>query len=259
MAEPRLQSQEAEKAVLGAVLSDPLVLETVRPVLNAEDFADPKHVHVYAAMCALAQARTPIDHLTVAEALKARGVLGSVGGPAYLMQLDASVPYATRAPDYARTVREFALRRGAVRVAQENAQKASDLGLPVDAVLTEGAREWAKLTHTVKGVRKGPELFLALLDQLDAAQRGEVTLCIKTGIDRWDEVFGGLQPSKLTFLGSQPGVGKSSVFATMVENLCCREGARGLLQPRGHRATGSAKRSSPSARASPSSSSPTGS
>jgi replicative DNA helicase len=216
-----MASLEAERAVLGAVLSDSVVLEQLKSLLQPEDFSEAKHVHVFTAMLVLSKARTPVDHLTVAEALKALGVLPAVGGPAYLMELDQSVPLASRAVEYARTVRDMALRRKAAHMATQAASWASDLGVPVDKFLSDGARQWASLTQTVKGVRRGPELVLATIDRCEAVQRGEAVTCLSTGIDRWDEVFGGLQPSKLTFIGSQPGVGKSSLLATMVENLSC--------------------------------------
>lgn len=215
-----LASREAEVAVLGAVLSDAVVLEQLKPMLAPEDFAEAKHVHIFAAMLELSRQRVPVDHLTLAEALKAKGVLPAVGGPAYLMQLDQAVPLPSRAAEYARTVRDMALRRKASHMAGQAASWALDLAVPVDKLLSDGAKQWASLTQTVKGARTGPQLLEGLLDRLDAVQRGEVELCVPTGIDRWDEVFGGLQPSKLTFIGSLPGVGKTSLLATMVENLC---------------------------------------
>jgi replicative DNA helicase len=215
-----LAAPELEVAVLGSVLQDALVLERLKAVLMPEDFADTKHQHVYRAMLELCHAGTPVDHLTVSERLKSNGTLSAVGGPAFLMDLDAQVPLATRAPEYALQVRSLSIRRNAVKAAQEAARKAADLSLDVDTVLTDGARSWASLTHSVKGVRNGRDYVLDLLDDLDKVQRGEVEPAVPTGIDRWDEVFGGLQPGKLTFLGSLPGVGKSSVIASMVENLC---------------------------------------
>jgi hypothetical protein len=66
---------EAERSVLGAVLLTPVLLNTIAldVGLTGEDFYRPWHGQVFTAMCTLEQSGEPIDHLTVADVMRARG------------------------------------------------------------------------------------------------------------------------------------------------------------------------------------------
>src|ERR1700712_1445627 len=93
---------EAEKSVLGAVLLDErhlfslLVEEHLRP----EHFYVERHALVFEAMLTLHNSDRKVDHLTVAEALRAHGKLDGAGGPAAIEELAGWGPPAGPAPDY---------------------------------------------------------------------------------------------------------------------------------------------------------------
>ncbi|MBI3741020.1 MAG: replicative DNA helicase, partial [Chloroflexi bacterium] len=58
-------SQEAEQAVLGALLIDPDAIIKIAPLVHAEDFYHEKHAWIFDAIFALHEHREPIDFLTV--------------------------------------------------------------------------------------------------------------------------------------------------------------------------------------------------
>ncbi|HEX4804241.1 MAG TPA: DnaB-like helicase N-terminal domain-containing protein, partial [Myxococcaceae bacterium] len=99
------QDLAAERAVLGAILSDNTVIASVAEIVQADDFAGPVHAQIFAAMVALDLRQRPVDHLTLSDELKIRGQLTATGGPAYLMTLDQMVPYAGNATQYAQIVK----------------------------------------------------------------------------------------------------------------------------------------------------------
>ena len=80
---------EAEKSVLGAVLLDERHLDSliIEVGLRAEHFYREQYGLVYAAMLDLRALDRKIDHLTVAETLRAAGQLERVGGAAALDEL----------------------------------------------------------------------------------------------------------------------------------------------------------------------------
>src|SRR5690606_41453854 len=82
----------AERAVLGALHADSSLMNEVAEVLAPEDFSTQAHEAIYEAMRALELNQRKVDHLTHAQALKARGTQHGVGGPAYPMGLDQVVP-----------------------------------------------------------------------------------------------------------------------------------------------------------------------
>ena len=115
----------AERAVLGAVLADNAVIADVGKIVQPDDFANVAHAQIFAAMLGLDSAQRTVDHLTLAEELKTRGQLASVGGPAYLMGLDQVVPLASNAAQYATIVKDQAIRRRLANVGREIQELAS--------------------------------------------------------------------------------------------------------------------------------------
>lgn len=104
----------AERSLLGAVLIDGALLSRVTGIVKAEDFAAEAHRAIFMAMVLLANRREPIDLITVQSELDRGGQLERAGGPAYLSGLVDLVPDVEHVADYARLVRDAALRRAVV-------------------------------------------------------------------------------------------------------------------------------------------------
>ena len=73
--------EEAEQAVLGAILLRPSVLDQVSPILLVEDFYRTGHGIIFQAMRDLADEGKPVDLVTVTERIRNRNQLEEVGGP----------------------------------------------------------------------------------------------------------------------------------------------------------------------------------
>src|SRR5262249_54920212 len=85
-------SQEAEEAVIGAVLINPEAFLAVASFLNAEDFYILRHSYIWEALHRLSDRNESIDYLTLQDELRAQTRLAEIGGPAYLTQLINSTP-----------------------------------------------------------------------------------------------------------------------------------------------------------------------
>lgn len=225
---------DAERAVLGVMLQTGNV-EAVRSLPPGDMYA-PAHVRILEAALTLANVGQPIDHLTVADKLKAMGCLKEVGGPAYLMQLDQNVPVAANVRAYVATVQDRAQRRAVIAAARKAVADASDLGIEahkaaLDAsgalasVGSAGARELETMEHALG----------ELLDELQAVQSGQKQMAFPTGIDVWDNLLGGLPAGYVTVIAAQPSVGKSALKGTILRNLAqngVRVGTFELEDPR---------------------------
>ena len=62
-------------------------------------------------MTELSDRNQPVDAITMTDALRTRGKLEAIGGPAYIAELAACVPTAANVAHYARIVREKAVLR----------------------------------------------------------------------------------------------------------------------------------------------------
>ena len=208
----------AERAVLGAVLADNTIVASVAEVVHPDDFASPAHAQIFAAMLKLDGSSRQVDHLTLAEELKVLGQLAAVGGPAYLMSLDQVVPVPGNAIQYARIVKDQAIRRRLAGVGREIQDLASQDTGELDALLDEAERKVFLLAEKkregdLRPVSELMEHTLDLLDKMKAASTGITGL--STGYVDLDHQLTGLHPGELIILAARPGVGKTSFAMNM--------------------------------------------
>ncbi|HVE83685.1 MAG TPA: replicative DNA helicase [Myxococcales bacterium] len=212
----------AERAVLGAVLADNTVIADVGKIVQPDDFANPAHAQIFSAMLGLDSTQRTVDHLTLAEELKSRGQLASVGGPAYLMGLDQVVPVAANAGQYAEIVRDQAVRRRLAQVGREIVDLASAETGQLDVVLDEAERKVfliadRKREGELRPVRELMERTLDLLDKMKMSSSGVTG--ISTGYIDLDQQLTGLHAGELIILAARPGVGKTSLAMNIATNV----------------------------------------
>lgn len=214
-------SQEAEEAVIGAVLVNPEAFITVSAFLTAEDFYILRHQYLWEAMQRIGERNEPIDYLTIQEELRAMGRLNDIGGPAYITQLTTTVPTSVHAEIYGRLVERAAIRRRMLIAADEIKALALDEDLAIEQVTTDAESRLFKVTE--RNVRRDVvNLREALGDYFDRIehlmQYPNETIGLPTGFRDIDTLLGGLQRSDLLIFAGRPGMGKTSFLLTVTSN-----------------------------------------
>lgn len=112
---------EVEQALLGAILLNPVALDHIG-ALSPGCFYEPLHRTIFETMKARHEAGRAIDLRLLIDALgelaNAKPLVGMTVGQ-YVARLAAEATSVANAPDYARTTREFAHRRDALRLAED--------------------------------------------------------------------------------------------------------------------------------------------
>src|SRR5262249_35750524 len=90
-------SQEAEEAVIGAVLMNPDAFLSVASFLQAEDFYILRNGYIWEAFQRINSRNEIIDYLITQEELEHQRTLKEIGAPAYLTNLRTSTATAFRA------------------------------------------------------------------------------------------------------------------------------------------------------------------
>lgn len=216
----------AERAVLGAVLTDNTVIANVAEVVHPDDFASPAHAQIFAAMLGLDGTSRQVDHLTLSEELKVRGQLMLVGGPAYLMGLDQVVPFSANATQYAQIVKDQAIRRRLAAVGREIQELASQDSGELDVMLDEAERKVFLLAERkregdLRPVAELMEKTLDLLDKMKASSSGITGL--STGYVDLDLQLTGLHAGELLILAARPGIGKTSLAMNIAMHAALKE------------------------------------
>lgn len=217
---------EVEKSILGAFLIDKDSLIRVAHFLKAEHFYDKRHQILYQAIVDLFMAGVPIDLLTIVDYLKKKKDLKIVGGRAYIAELINSVPTSAHAEEYAKIIKETALRRNLITASAIITNLAFDESKSTASVLNEAQQELFSVS--VQGIDKG---FIHIRDLLEksyeeAAQANineSGITGISTGFRDLDALLGGLQKSDLLIVGARPAMGKTSFALDLVRNIAMKQ------------------------------------
>lgn len=193
-----LAAAVAEKYVIGALLADPSMVRKVREEVSREDFADMRLGDIYRGILSMADAREPIDYLTVWDRLAGWDVRGV--DLRDLAQWSSAVPTPTAAPYYAGTVREAAMTRDMIRIAQRM----------TDAAMAGGVMPGVLVGEAIQSLRELRDQRGGSFDDHPLRTLGEV-LDVPATEDRYDWVVPGLleRRDRLMLTGSEGG-GKST-------------------------------------------------
>src|SRR5258708_854050 len=215
-------STEAEVSVLGALLMDKDAVLTVAEFLESGHFYDERHQEIYQCILDLYQERSPIDVLTVSDALKKRKVLQKVGGATYLADLVNQVPTASYVEHYGKIVKDTATKRFLLNAASKLTDLSFDGSMGAHELLDKAESEIFSLTqkHLSQSFTSVKTALADSFDRLDELHKADSGLRgIPTGFKDLDNLLAGLQKSNLVVLAARPGVGKTSLALNIAQNL----------------------------------------
>jgi len=207
-------SPEAEISVLGAMMQDEGVVMRAMERLMPEDFYQPEHQEIFRAMANLAREHKPIDLTTMVAEMGRIGSLAGVGGAAYLMRLDSSVPTTANADAYIDIVAEKSTLRKLIAASQRIGQEAYTQQRPVPEVMAVAEKEIFDLVmkrtggDTLKSAREVLANTYRQVEEL-AMLHGELS-GVPTGFIDLDNTLTGLHPGELIIVGARPAMGKTS-------------------------------------------------
>lgn len=223
-----LRNDEAESALIAAILAGNGTVDDAMP-LAASDFGHPSHAMVWRAMLWLHTRKSDVNEALVNDRLRQVGDLAEVGGPAFIMRLHEALPPLARPAPFAKLVREAAQRRRLRDLAIRASEMASDpTKSPQEAALAASSEMAALGSASITGIRTFNDSMVALIDKMDAIRQGKYHHYIKTRIEIWDELFGGLARGIVTLLPAYPSVGKGAVAGRMLLNLA-QTGVKSIL------------------------------
>ncbi len=202
---------EAEKSLLGGLLISKDAIIRVADILKPEHFYEPKHQIIYGAILALFLDGTPVDLVTVVTHLKKRKQLSKAGGRKYISKLVESVPTTAHVDEYAKLVKESAIRRYLIDAGGLITEIAFKENKDIVDILTEAQRHLFDIS--VQGVSKNFVHVRDILEEVyDATSKNtEKSKGIESGLKELDNILGGFQPSDLVILAARPSVGKTSL------------------------------------------------
>ncbi len=215
-------SNEAERAVLGAMILDRDALHEGLERLEGEYFFSPNHAQIYAALVDLFKQEADVDVVALADALKRRGKLEDAGGTPYLLSLVEDITTVASFSYHLRLLEEKHVLRSLIDVSVNLADRAS--GEREDPHLLLDETEAKVFSIAERRLKRDfvpvGDVVGEVYDAIEARSRKKEHISgLETGYLEIDDLTGGFQKQNLIILAARPGVGKTSLALNITQNL----------------------------------------
>ncbi|HET9294896.1 MAG TPA: replicative DNA helicase [Gemmatimonadales bacterium] len=207
-------SQEAEQAVLGAMLLDQDAALVASELLEDTMFYREGHRRLFRAMRALVEQRVVIDHVTLREELTRRNELESVGGTEYLGELVDVVPTAANLEYHARIVKDKAILRRLIETSTSIITEAYDGRATASDLLDKAESRIFTISQErgSEGFFRLKEMLWPTMERIEALQRsGKSITGVPSGFVDLDRLTSGFQASELVIVAARPSMGKTAL------------------------------------------------
>jgi replicative DNA helicase len=206
-------SEDAEQAVLSAMLIDQdAVLRAVEHVNDTMFYAE-RHRRIFRAMLTIAERGGVVDPLTLSEELSRRGELEGSGGKDFIGFLVDAVPTAANIEYHAQIVREKAILRRLIEVSTTIVAEAFEGRSTANELLDEAESKIFQVSQQQSrdGFTRIKELLWPTMERIEALQKGGKTVTgVATGFGDLDEMTSGFQPADLIIVAARPSMGKTA-------------------------------------------------
>ena len=215
------QNIEAEKSVLAACLLNQEAIEEVAPKLVKENFYRAAHQRIYESMIDLYVRHIPIDHISLADNLKAMGQLEAVGGKPYLVELADNTFALTNWQNHVDIVKRTSILRDLIRASTEINALAYDAPDDLGVVVEESEKILFNVTEkrVSSEFKKMDTLLTDAFDEITKlAEQKNSMAGVPSGFQDVDDLFHGFRGGDLVILAARPGVGKTSFALNLATN-----------------------------------------
>lgn len=205
---------EAERGLLGALLTGTAAVLELGGHLDAADFYWQAHAEVYGAIRALFEKNQPADLISVTEELTRRGRIEQVGGAAGLASLTSALPSLAHAASYAEIVQKCATRRRLIDAGQHIITDAYESPDDTRELLdrAEQAVFGVADSRQTAAAQSVGDLLSATMEKVQQYQeRHGVVGGLPTGFQDLDDMTDGLHPAELVIVAARPSMGKTSL------------------------------------------------
>lgn len=199
------RAEEAERAVLGAILIDSSILDKV--ALETDDFYNINHRDIYQTMRMIGG---DLDYLMLTEALERAGRLDDIGGGRYILSLINDCPSAYNYEAYVKLIQDTSTRRRIVRCAEDLAKSALNENSHISDAVSSTITDLIKSIRMTEGAVSSSGYLREIYEKAEErAENPKEIYGLQTGLCDFDKITHGLQKGEQFVLSGAPGTGKS--------------------------------------------------
>jgi replicative DNA helicase len=214
-------SEDAEQAVLAAMLIDQDAILRATEHVDDTMFYREGHRRIFRAMVAISERGDVVDPLTLSDELQRRGELDASGGKDYVGFLVDAVPTAANVEYHAKIVREKALLRRLIEASTDIVAEAFDARQTAGELLDHAESRIFEISQQRgrEGFTRIKELLWPTMERIEALQRGGKSITgVASGFNDLDELTSGFQPSDLIVVAARPSMGKTAFILNIAQH-----------------------------------------
>jgi len=216
---------EAEQTVLGTIILNNEYLGKILEILKTDYFYEPAHKKIYEHIIHTTQrANIVADSITLKTFFDSDELLKTIGGNKYLSVLLSMGAGIVDITDYAKTIKDLALKRQLVLLGEEivnNAYKKSKIY--AEKQIENAETKLFELGHLGETSRGFTNIVNPMSETIHKAkiamERDSNISGIEMGFMDLDRLLGGLQNSDLLILAGRPSMGKSALAINIAYNV----------------------------------------
>lgn len=220
-------SIEAEQSVIGSMLMDKEAIVSASEIVTPMDFYQNQYGVMFEAMVELFNEGAPVDLITLQDRLKEKDVPPEVSSLEVVRDIITTVPTSANVKSYANIVREKAVLRRLIKVAEEIANTCYVGKEPLEQIMAETEKSVFNLLQSRSSGDFVPirQVALNVLEKIEAASKTQETVTgIPTGFIDLDYKTSGMQPSDFVLIAARPSMGKTAFVLNLVDHVAVKKG-----------------------------------
>ncbi len=223
-----LADTEAERAVLGAMMTEKAVIPRVIALLGhtSDAFFTTDHQLIYTAILEVYERVSNADPLLVANELNRTNQLNRTGGADYLYELQAPIVETESTEFYAEILHEKATRRRLTQASSQIRELAMDEDVELSDVMNQAQEAVFELgqTDAQRGFTRIRPLLTQSIDEIEKLFHKKTRLLgVPTGFMDFDLMTSGLQPGNFIIIAARPSMGKTTLVLNIAQNIALEQ------------------------------------
>ena len=223
-----LADTEAERAVLGAMMTEKAVIPRVIALLGhtSDAFFTTDHQLIYTAILEVYERVSNADPLLVANELNRTNQLNRTGGADYLYELQAPIVETESTEFYAEILHEKATRRRLMQASSQIRELAMDEDVELSDVMNQAQEAVFELgqTDAQRGFTRIRPLLTQSINEIEKLfHKEERFLGVPTGFMDFDVMTSGLQPGNFIIIAARPSMGKTTLVLNVAQNIALEQ------------------------------------
>ena len=211
-------SSDIEKFVLGAMMMDSDALANAMEIVTSESFYDDKNKIVFNAIANLFQNNENADYLSVDDEVK-KIDKNNIVSTEYIAEIVTDTPTASNIIQHARILHEMFLKRQVIDNNNSTIKDALERKSDAFEIIENQQNFLDELlqisTTTTITPEKQADVFVNSYKQ-SLKNKDEYP---RTGIKKFDNMFGAFLPGQMVVIAARPSIGKTSLAVSMAKNM----------------------------------------